>query len=187
MRYLGALFMAAALLGAASAAYAGDRWIHIQVEDRSETDSHVDLQVPLALLTALMPAVESHVRSTGGVHLSGTSFDGVDLKTLWDGVKRAEDGELITVKDTDDAVRVSKKAGLVHVDVDEKGASGSKVRLRLPVPLVEAIVGGGAVDGDALVKALSSVPDGDLVTVDDEDSHVRIWLDGAPAKPGRTE
>ena len=84
-------------------------------------------------------------------------------------------------------MRVSKKAGLVHVDVDEKGASGSKVRLRLPVPLVEAIVGGGAVDGDALVKALSSVPDGDLVTVDDEDSHVRIWLDGAPAKPGRTE
>ena len=87
------------------------------------------------------------------------------------------------MKDGDDDVRISKKAGIVHVDVSERRGAG-KVKVRVPVPIVEALLGDGeTLDVDAFARSLSSMPSGDLVSVDDDGDRVRIWIDDRPAAP----
>jgi len=57
--------------------------------------------------------------------------------------------------------------------------------MKIPVQLVDAVLSGGdTLDFDAVGSALVKVPSGEILTVDDEDSHVRIWIDdeAAPAR-----
>jgi hypothetical protein len=182
MRHLcGALVLAVA--ATATGAAAGDRWVHIRVDDRSERDSSVDVQVPLSMISAMLPTLKARVDAEG-LTLHGRDLSLAEAREYWTAVRNAKDGDYVRVRDAGDDVRVSKKGGFLLVDVDEKGDRGAKVRVRMPASIVDAVLGRGeAIDLDALAKAFADLPDGDVVLVEDGDSHVRIWIDGRPAEP----
>jgi hypothetical protein len=74
---------------------------------------------------------------------------------------------------------VAKENGFLVVHADEE--DGEKVRVTMPLEVVDAMLSGDSDELDliAALDALASYNGGDLVTVESEDSHVRIWIDSS--------
>jgi len=175
----GALVLAAA--ATAASASGGDRWVHVRVDDRQDRDQSVDLQLPLSMVSAILPSLKAQVDGDG-ITVDGREMSLAEARATWRAVKNAGDGEYVRVRDAGDQVRVSKKGGFLLVDVDEPSDHGGKVRVKLPATVVDAVLGrGDAIDLDAVAKSLADLPDGDVIVVESDDSHVRIWIDGRPA------
>ena len=177
--------VAAALLLLAPAFAASDgRWIHVRVDEDGDHGAKVDVQVPLSMVSSLMPTLRAKMDVDGHLDFGSSDVSLDELRAYWKAVKESKDGNYVTVKDGSDTVRIAKRGGVVHVDV--KG-SGERVTMRLPVPIVDAFLGTkDTLDVGALVEALHDVPNGELIAVDDDDSKVRIWIDDRPS-PVRDE
>ena len=179
-KILGCLVLASVPFGAAWGAGADDRWIHVRVDDADGTRGRVDIQVPLGLVSALLPALNGK-HGGGSLHVDGGQVHLDELRGYWNAVRAARDGDYITVRDGDSDVRISKSGGYLRLTADDQGG-GSRVRMKVPLPLVDAVfVSGDTIDLHALGSALAKAPAGELLTADDEDSHVRIWIDAHPA------
>jgi hypothetical protein len=179
-KILGYLVLACATGIASRASASGDRWLHVRVDDADGAGGHVDIQVPIGMVSSLLPALKG-AHGRGSIHVDGKGVDISELRGYWNAVRAAKDGEYVTVRDEDSDVRISKSGGYLRVNVDGKG-DGGRVRMKLPVPLVDAaLVGGDSIDLEAIGKALADAPLGELLSVDDDDSHVRIWIDAEPA------
>jgi len=180
-KLLGCLVLAGIVGGGARAA-SDDRWIHIRVDDADGAKGRVDIQVPVSLVSSLLPVL-NRSRGHGTIQVNDRDMDLAELRGYWSAVRAAKDGEYITVRDQDSDVRVSKRGGYFLLNVDDRGGK-SRVRMKIPLPLVDAVLAGGdELDLDALGGALAKAPAGELLTVDDEDSHVRIWIDDEVAPP----
>ena len=181
-KILGCLILAGLAGGVAHAA-ADDRWIHIRVDETDASKGRVDIQVPVGMVSTLLPALKrSH--GHGSIRVDGDAVDLAEIRSYWSSVRDAKDGEYLTVRDADSNVRIAKRGGYFTLTVDEKNGK-SRVRMKVPLPLIDAVFDGGdTIDFDAVGGALAKVPAGELLTVDDEDSHVRIWIDSeaAPAR-----
>lgn len=174
------------LVSIASAAGRADRWIHLRVEERSGGGARVDVQVPVAMLSSLMPALQVRL-DRGTIACDGTDVSLAELRAYWTAARKSRDGEYVTVRDAESHVRVAKINGWVHINVDEKSGDRERVRIRVPVPVVDALLGGDqTVDLAAVGRALEKAPDGELIRVEDGDDEVRIWIDGRPA-PSRED
>jgi hypothetical protein len=103
----------------------------------------------------------------------------MDLRAIMEEFRKTGDTEFVNVQDGSEKVTVSKKGEFLLVNVDDS-EGGEKVRVRMPLALVDALLDA---DGDddslnlaAALKVLSEF-EGDLVTVQDGDEMVRIWID----------
>ena len=157
------------------------RWIHVRVHDEGEDGARVDIQVPLAMVSSLLPSFKKKIEiHEGRIDLGNDEMTLDEMRGYWAAVKGSKDGNYVTVRDGSDTVRIAKRGGVVHVDVSADRGS-ERVKLRLPVPLVDAVLGkDDTLDVGELVKALSGVPNGEIIAVDDDDSRVRIWIDDKP-------
>jgi hypothetical protein len=185
-KILGCWVIAVAALAPASVAAASDRWIHVRVDDAGDERARVDIQVPVGLVSTLLPALNGR-HGGGTIRVDGSHADLAELRSCWNAVRAAKDGDYVTVRDHDSNVRVSKSNGFLLMSVDDRGGRG-RVRLKMPLPLVDAVLASGdTVDLEAVGSALEKTAVGDLLTVDDEDSHVRVWIDtaAAPAREDR--
>lgn len=179
-RILGCLVLACVGGVAGRAIASEDRWIHVRVDDADGARGHVDIQVPVGMVSSLLPML-NRAHCHGAIHVDGKRADLAELRGYWNAVRAAKDGEYVTVRDEGSDVRLSKSGGYLRLNVDEKG-DGSRVRMKIPLPLVDAaLIGGDTIDLDAIGKALANVPAGELLTADGEDGHVRIWIDAQPA------
>lgn len=131
-------------------------------------------------LKRFLPAID-HDRLHGGkVRIGCMDCDGVDIRTLFEAVRSAKDGEFVTVQSKDADIAVAKKDGqfLVHVH-DKNKPKTSQVEIRVPMKVVEALLSGGKDELDiaAGLHALADQGDMELVSVKDEDSTIRVWMD----------
>ena len=164
-----------------SAAADSTRWIHVRVHDEGEDGARVDIQVPLAMVSSLLPSLKKKIEiHEGRIDLGNDEMTLDEMRGYWAAVKASKDGNYVTVRDGSDTVRIAKRGGVVHVDVSADRGS-ERVKLRLPAPLVDAVLGkDDTLDVGELMKALSGVPNGEIIAVDDDDSRVRIWIDDKP-------
>ena len=179
-KILGCLILACVAGDAARAAATDDRWIHVRVDAADGAKGRVDIQVPVGVVSSLLPALQGR-HGGGSIHVDGKQVHLQEFRGYWNAVRAAKDGDYVTVRDEDSDVRISKSGGYLRLTVHEK-RGGSRVRMKVPLPLVDAVlVSGDTIDLDALGSALAKAPVGELLTVDDDDSHVRIWIDEQPA------
>jgi hypothetical protein len=179
-KLLGCLVLAGVAGGGVAAS--DERWIHVRVDDADGAKGRVDIQVPIAMVSSLLPVLK-HSHGRGTIRVDGDSMDLQEIRGYWTAVRSAKDGEYVTVRDADSDVRLAKRGGYLLINVDDKSGK-SRVRMKLPVTLVDAVLDGDdSIDFEALGGALAKIPAGELLTVDDEDSHVRIWIDAAAAPP----
>jgi hypothetical protein len=89
------------------------------------------------------------------------------------------EAEFVTVESADETVRVAKQGGYLVATVDERTGSEDKVNVRIPFAVVEALLSGATDELDLLaaVRALSQHGDAVLVTVQDKNTSVRVWVD----------
>jgi hypothetical protein len=175
----GTILAVAILIAPAFAADAG-RWIHVRVDENGEHGAKVDVQVPLSMVSSLMPTLKTKIDLDGDLDFGHGKMTVAEMRDAWAAVKHAKDGNYVTIRDASGTVRVAKRAGVVHVEVNGDGGS-ERVTLRLPVALVDAALGSGEqLDVPGLLEALSDVPSGELIAVDDDESKIRIWIDDRP-------
>jgi hypothetical protein len=162
----------------AVAAHAQDRtpWIHVRVEE-PEKQSKVAVNLPLSVVEVAIEAAPEMIESHGKIHFGdehGMKLE--DLRKVWAELAAVGDAELVTVENKDETVKVWRKADQVHVRVEKQGKE--EVVVEVPVSLVDALLSG---EGDKVnIKAAIAELQkkrGDIVTVTEPDTTVRIWID----------
>ena len=175
-----------------------DQWIHVRVESREDKTETVRVNVPVDMAVKVLPAIKNKNLCDGKVRIDSGRIDGIDLHTMLDALRTAKDGEYVTVESKDDNVRVAKSSGYLYIHVTEKKPSEktakatgdkdaaknaalkkSKVEVKIPMKVVDALLSAGKdqLDVVAALRALSANGDMELVSVKDNDSTVRVWID----------
>jgi len=151
-------------------------WIHVRVEEAKDA-SKVSVNLPLSVVEAALEAAPEILESHGMIHLGEHEKIKVQtLRKIWSELASAGDTDLVTVESDDENVKVSRQGDLVRILVDNKDKQ--TVRVEVPVSLVDAALAG---EGDEInIKAAISalkLQRGDIVTVTEPDTTVRIWID----------
>jgi hypothetical protein len=158
-----------------------DRWLHIRVDNPDSKEETVRVNVPLELAEKVLPTIHRDRLQSGKVRIDEIDCHGVDLHALLDAVRGSRDGEFVTVQNKDSDVRVAKQDNYFLVHVVDKGHASkkSRVEVKIPMKVVDALFSGGKDELDLVagLRALSAQGDTELVSVKDEENTVRIWLD----------
>lgn len=168
-------------------------WIHVEVREAGGAEESVNINLPLALAQAALAASDGIVKEHMHFGDEGNSdFTVADLRRMWKEAKKAGNAEFVTVESTGETVRIFRKDDFVFINVDESEDSGdedaedgggrsgpSKVRVRMPVALVDALLSGEGeeLDMTAAFEELEKVGHGEIVRVEDGADVVRIWID----------
>ena len=154
-----------------------DRWLHVRVDNQEAKGELVRINLPLSFAEKVLPTIKHKLRNG---KITVDQANGVDLRALLEAVRTTKDGEFITVQGTTGDVRVAKQGGYLLVHAREnKDGSKKRVEVRVPLTVVDALLSAGNNELDLVagLRALGSQGDTELVTVKDEKSTVRIWLD----------
>jgi hypothetical protein len=181
---IGGLALTALLILPAGAARAdGDLWLHVRVD--SDRGEKVSVNLPLSLVekaVAMIP--DEHFRHgelvLDDIHWgNGHHLSIAELRDLWSELQASPDMTFVTVESDHETVRVSKSGGYVLVDAEESGDASAEVRI--PVSVVDALLSGEGEELDirAAIEALALHGEGELVTVNEDDERVRVWIDGS--------
>lgn len=172
----------ALILATTASVASNDLWLHIKVGEKGRGSENVNINVPLSMIEALLPMIDTPELRGGRIrvqhHLDDDLFGGVDLRKVLEALRDAPDADFVTVKSDDESVRVAKERGMLRIDVDSRWDS-EKVRVTVPLAMVEAMLGGDPDEIDIIagIRALADHGAGDLVTVESDDETVRIWVD----------
>ena len=165
-----------------------ERWLHIKVDETRGGGDRVRINVPLELAEKILPAINTHELCAGKVKVDKAELDGVDIRAVLAALRTAKDNEFVTVENDRENVRVAKVGGQLIIKVREgrkpqskesKKGSPQQVDVSIPFSVVDALFASNKEELDlvAAIRALSAYGDTTLVTVNDESSHVRIWVD----------
>jgi hypothetical protein len=169
-----------------------DQWIHVRVESKDAEGETVRVNVPVEMAEKVLPAINHNNLHGGKVRIDHAHLNDVDLRTLLDAVRSSKDGEYVTVQSNQDNVRIAKNDGYLYIHVKEnegkgkkhanangEGAKESKVEIKVPMKVVDALFSAGKDELDvvAALHALSGSGDTELVSVKDDENTVRVWID----------
>lgn len=175
----GLALAAVAALPVALPAAAAEKWLHVRVVESGDEPETVRINLPLSLVKSLIAALPADKLREGKIHVEGMKLDENRRKAIRDAVGSAPDGEFVTVEAPGESVKIWKSAGMVFVQVRERGEAEETVDIRMPVRLVEGLFASepGTLDLVALIEGLEEQNEGEIVTVKDRTSHVRVWVD----------
>lgn len=177
MLLVGAGLMALVVLPAMAAqAENGTPWIHIRVEEAKD-QSKVKVNLPLSVVEVAMEAAPEIIEEHADLDLGDQKFKVENLRALWQELSGVGDAEFMTVESEEENIRVVRKGDLVHVFVDSK-KDGEEVTVEVPVSLVDAALSGQGeeINIKAAIAELKKQR-GNIVTVREPDTTVRIWID----------
>jgi hypothetical protein len=172
-------------------AAAADRWVHVKVIETGEEGERVRINIPLSLAEKVLPAIKADKLRNGKIKIDEHTMDKVDLRALLEAVRDAQDNEFVRVESSHEDIRVAKSGGFLLIKVQDSHLSerktsraggqkrGSTVNVKVPLPVVNALLSGerDQLDVLAAIHALGDYQNLDLVTVTDESSTVRVWVD----------
>ncbi|MBD3236833.1 MAG: hypothetical protein GF330_09025 [Candidatus Eisenbacteria bacterium] len=165
-----------ALTASLAAAGGGQKWLHVRVDEGGEDGERVFVNLPLDLVEAVLPHVSVENFDRGKVRVDIDEIEDVDLHAIWEAVREAEDGEYVTVEGADENVRIAKEGAHLVVRVDEED---EKVDIKIRVAVLDAMMAGEKDELDLLaaLEVLGEQDDCELITVQDGEERVRIWID----------
>jgi hypothetical protein len=159
-------------------AVAQDRWLHIRVQESNLADDYVSINMPLSAVEGMLSHSDIDELRQGKIHLGDhADLDGIDLHEMLLALRDAPDSEFVTIRSREDSVRVAKEAGFLLINVDE--ADGDRVRVHVPMEVVDVLLEaeGQEIDVVGVLDALSVLDGTDLISVDSDDTRIRIWID----------
>ena len=163
-----------------AAAENAERWLHVRVISTDGRGETVRVNVPLELAEKLLPAVNHDRLHNGKVRIDPSEMNDVDLRALMEAIRTAKEGQYVTVEGDDNDVRVAKEGNHLTIHVRDKSASKkSQVEVRVPIKVIDALLSAGKDELDLVVAldALGAQGDTELVSVQDSENTVKVWLD----------
>jgi hypothetical protein len=181
------------LMGAAAAEARTALWLHIKVHDSGE-GSRVSINLPLSVVGAAAPLIPEEARTAGRLRVDDRDLSVEDLRRIWREVRRQPEGTYLTVDEPEGKVRVARSGGYLLIqaaggaEAGRRGhdrhdlhdlRQGEHVEVRIPVPVVDALLAGGGdrFDLAGAIEALAATGEGELVTVNGDHETVRMWVD----------
>jgi hypothetical protein len=175
---------AAALLVAAFClpAAAADLWFHVTVQEEGGDNANVTVNLPISIVEKALPLIPQDQMRDGRIVIDDQEFDAVKLRALWREVSTSPDMTYVTVKTDNENVKVSKEGGYLVARTVASNAGGAQVNARIPLAVVDALLSGegNTLNVQAALAALVAEGEGELVTVNDDNSQVRVWIDSNP-------
>lgn len=175
--------LAAALaLATALPAAAQELWLHVKVHETGGDNTRVTVNLPLSLIESALPLIEGAKQvQDGRIVIDESDVRIEDLRRVLDSLTGAPDATFAEVETDTERVIFFKEGSYLRVETDAD-AGGTEIRARFPIAVLEALVSGPAnqLDVGAALRALAAHGPGDLVTVRDKDSTVRVWIDDLP-------
>ncbi len=162
-------------------AVADEQWLHVAVDD---DEDRVRINLPMNVVATVIPMIEAEEMSHGRIRIDDADFDSEDIVKILRAVKDAKDGEYVTVENRRENVKIRKDGEYIHIDVDEtRGRDPEHVRIKVPVPVLTALISGedDELNLMAAIEALAEYENEELITVNDDGSTVRIWIDQSPS------
>jgi hypothetical protein len=184
---VGLLALAGATAGTVAAQSAPTAWLHVRV-DEVRDNTKVSVNLPLSVVEAVLKASPEILEKHGRVHIGKHhGLELADLRRVWKELAAVGDAELVSVESDDENVKVQRKGDVVQVFVEKKPwtdkegrkrKGGDNVRVEIPVSLVDAFLSGEGEYGnvEAAIGELRKRR-GEIVRVQDDDNHVRVWID----------
>jgi len=162
-----------------------ERWLHLKVDSGRGREETVRINLPLSLAEKVLPTIQADELRSGHITIGKASINGVDIHELVEALRQTGDTEFVSVEDRDETVHISKAGGNLLIKVTEKPSGerkrhgGQNVDIKIPFPVVQALVSGpkDQLDLMAGLRALEAYGDATLITVNDEEDNVRIWMD----------
>ena len=179
-RLLSAIAVVAVLLlvSGAAAAQGQERWFHIHVTEGGDDPVEVLVNLPLSLIESAMRIVPDEVHAEIEAELNDVGIDMEALRQFWEDARGLEDATFVTVESETETVRVAKRGDYLIAETSETKEGGAEVNMRLPFDVLSALFSEqNHVDLPAALRAIAEQTDGELVTVREGDTFVRIWVD----------
>ncbi|HEX4955179.1 MAG TPA: hypothetical protein VF017_17450 [Thermoanaerobaculia bacterium] len=157
-------------------------WLHVKVHEQTGERARITVNLPLTLVETAAALITDEAQAAGRIRLDHADLDAADLRALIDSLKGSPDMKFITVESDRENVQIAKDRGYLIARVHEQGERPGKVTARIPMPVVEALLSGTGDQFDvrAALVALAAHGEGEIVTVDEQDSTVRVWIDAHP-------
>ena len=168
----------AVVVGSGAAMADSDLWLHVKVDEADGAKVMVNL--PIGLVEKALPMIPTDDWHNGHIRIDGDHQWSVsDLRELWQEVRDTRDMTFVTVQDDGENVKVWKEGGYLKVSVLENDGEESEVNVRIPARVVDALLSGeeDRLNFSAAIEALAAEGEGELVTVNDDDDRVRVWVD----------
>lgn len=170
---------------------AGTAWVHVRVDEPGK-NSRVRVNLPLTVVEAALKAAPETIGADGRIHIGrhgrhGRHVSVAEMREAWAQLKTAGDAELVSVEEEDgDHVTVARRGDMVQVRVQGRPGRAEQVRVDVPTAVVDALLSapGEELNVKAAIAELRAMK-GEIVSVKDEDSTVRIWIDEAAAQGER--
>jgi hypothetical protein len=155
---------------------ADGHWLHVRVDEGDDDGEKINVNIPLSVVMAILPAIESDDFRGGRINIGRGEIEDIDLREVLNAFKDAPDADFVTIEGRDESIRISKERGFLLVNVDD---DDERVRVRLPLDVVDALLSGGDDELDILaaLDALADHGGGDLVTVESDNESIRVWID----------
>ena len=179
MKSLKILAISLMTLATAGAATAADFWIHVHVDESGAQGAKVRVNLPLSMVEAALAMVNDKDLHGGKVKFNDEEFTVAQLRDLWKSLAASPDATFVEVEEGDQRVKVSKSGGYLLVHSLEPQEGGDVVDVKVPEAVVEALLfgDGDEIDVAAAIRALAARGEGELVTIDNQDTKVRVWVD----------
>ncbi|HMD30775.1 MAG TPA: hypothetical protein VKG84_02615 [Candidatus Acidoferrales bacterium] len=170
------------------AAAGAERWLHIAVDCKSDSGERVRVNVPISLARSVLASVEHGKLNHGIVHIDNARINDIDIRAILKALKTTQDGEYVTVEQKDTTVHVRKQGEmlLIHV-VDSsgrhrfhsEGKGQENVDIRVPLAVADALFSGPTdeLNVTAALDLLARYAQLELVSVQDAENNVRVWMD----------
>lgn len=173
-----------ALLGlalcAAPAFAADDLWFHVKVREKGGDNSNVTLNIPVSFLQSLMPMVTKQAKlHDGKVAFNDKDVSTDDLRRVLRALKDSPDATFAEVESDEAKVIFYKQGNYLRAETKEGTREGAEVNARFPIAVLDALLSGNGdeLNLEAALNALVEHGTGELVTIRDGETSVRVWID----------
>jgi hypothetical protein len=167
-----------------------ERWLHIAVDCKDDQGERVRVNIPISLARSVLASIQHGRLDRGVVHIQNAHMNDIDVRAILKAVKAAQDGEFVTVEGKETNVQVRKQAGMLLIHVMDKSgrhvhinrakpAGEENVDVRVPMEVADALFSGAPdeLNVGAALELLSRHERLELVSVQDAQNTVRVWLD----------
>ena len=175
------LVASAATIGRPATQQEPEPWVHVDVTSDGGTNMNLDL--PLAAVTAMLALAPETIVQNGEFQLGGRQVPVAAIREMWRELRDVGDVEFVTIQYEGQDVRIARAGEIILVNVSDSDGDDESVRVEIPVPVVDALLSG---DGDTLnigaaIEELSLLR-GELIRVIEAANNIRIWSDESPTR-----
>jgi hypothetical protein len=154
-------------------------WLHLEVNENTTDPTLVKVNLPLSMVDVALSVIKDENLKSGRLKLDSHDISVADMRRLWDELKKSGNADFVTVEKKEESVRIARQGNFLLVKVSDAAKKNSKVDLKIPFHVVDALLSG---TGDELnlkaaITALQQNGAGEILTVHDNQTQVRIWVD----------